>query len=129
MYMTGTRQQDKPAAQMRLARASVDVHAAWLLLSDLADQLTSHMEPESPFSLEERVGLRMAAARAVDLCRGAVRSICEAAGASAHFESDPLQRMHRDLETLACHVIFDGDSTAEMAGRVMLGMDPGTALV
>ncbi len=129
MHLTGTRQREKPAAQMRLARANVDVHAAWLLLRDLATRLEDHMEPESPLSLEERAELRMSAARAVDLCRGAVRSICEAAGASAHFTDNPLQRMHRDLETLACHTIFDGDSTAELAGRLMVGMDPGTPLL
>ena len=129
MYMTETLQQTKPAAQMRLARANVDVHAAWLLLRDLATQLEDHLEPKSPLSLTERAELRMQAARAVDLCRGAVRSICEAAGGSAHFTHHPLQRMHRDLETLACHTIFDGDSTAELAGRSMLGMDPGTTLL
>lgn len=129
MYMSATRQQEKPAAQMRLARAHVDVHAAWLLLRDLAARLTAHLEAGSPVTIEERAELRLAAARAVDLVRGAVRSLCEAAGASAHLETSPLQRMHRDIETLACHTIFDGDATAELAGRVMLGMDPGTPLV
>lgn len=129
LYQSTTKQQDKPAAQMRLARADVDVRAAALLLHDQAARLAVGGASGEPFALEARAALRMNAARAVDLSRAAVRSVCEAAGARAHFEAEPLQRMLRDLETLAGHVIFDGDATAELAGRVMLGMDPRSTLV
>ncbi|MBW2316186.1 MAG: acyl-CoA dehydrogenase family protein [Deltaproteobacteria bacterium] len=129
LYQSTTKQQEKPAAQMRLARADVDVRAASLLLRDQAARLEAGAASGEPFSLEERVALRMNSARAVELSRLAVRSICEAAGARAHFEASPLQRMLRDLETLSGHVIFDGDAAAELAGRVMLGMDPNSTLL
>ena len=43
------------------------------------------------------------------------------AGASVYFESHPLQRLQRDVETLKGHVVFDWDRAAELAGRVLLG--------
>jgi hypothetical protein len=37
--------------------------------------------------------------------------------------------MRRDLDTLASHVIFEMDGTAETVGRVLLGLDPDTPLI
>jgi hypothetical protein len=34
-----------------------------------------------------------------------------------------------DINTACHHAIVDVDSTAEMFGRVLLGLDPGSALV
>ena len=129
LYLTTTRQSEKPAAQMRLARAEVDLQAADLLLRDLATRVLRETERRAPPPREVRARLRMSAARAVELCRTTVASLGEAAGSRAHFEDNPLQRMRRDLDTLASHVIFDMDGTAETVGRVLLGLEPDTPLV
>jgi hypothetical protein len=34
-----------------------------------------------------------------------------------------LQRLQRDVEVLKGHVIFDWDRTAELAGRIELGLE------
>ena len=129
LFLTKDRQHEKASAQMRLARAHVDAHAAWLLVCDIADRLTVSLASDEPISVETRVEIRMTAWRAVTLARDAVRSIGEASGASAHFESNPLQRMRRDLETMASHYVFDTDTTAELAGRVLLGFEPEAPIV
>ena len=79
--------------------------------------------------IDDRARWRAQTAIAVDRCKRVVQSISEASGASAHFQSDPLQRSLRDLNTLACHVVFDLDGTLEMYGRTLLGLDPGSPLV
>jgi len=129
LYLTTTKQRDKPAAQIRLARAEVDVHAADLLLRDLAIRIVEETERHTPPPQLERARLRMSAARSVELCRHVVANLMEAAGSRAHFEDNPLQRMRRDLDTLASHVIFEMDGTAETVGRVLLGLDTDTPLV
>ena len=43
-------------------------------------------------------------------------------GASAHFLNNPLQRLKRDVDVLSGHVIFDYDTSRELAGALSIGM-------
>jgi 3-hydroxy-9,10-secoandrosta-1,3,5(10)-triene-9,17-dione monooxygenase len=51
--------------------------------------------------------------------------------AGAHFLDNPLQRIKRDVDVLAAgHVVFDYDTSRELAGALILGMEvPRTAMV
>ena len=40
----------------------------------------------------------------------------------AHFLDHPLQRIKRDVDVLSGHVIFDYDTSRELAGALILGM-------
>lgn len=73
-------------------------------------------------SVERRMALRLAAAATVRSARSIVGTIAEGAGASVYFAQSPFQRFQRDLEVLKGHVIFDWDRTAQLAGRVALGL-------
>ena len=53
-----------------------------------------------------------------------IRQVSEASGGSAHFLTDSLQRAKRDVDTMACHVVFDLDQRLESHGRALLGLDP-----
>ncbi len=77
-----------------------------------------------------RASIRLGAAQSVLLSRRAINTVCEASGASAHADTSPLQRIQRYVETLEGHVVFDWDRTAELFGRVRLGMKlrPGDLL-
>jgi hypothetical protein len=77
----------------------------------------------SPVSKSDRVDVRLAAASVVRTARRTIGLVCEGAGASVYFDSHPLQRLQRDVETLKGHVIFDWDRSAELAGRHALGFD------
>jgi hypothetical protein len=72
------------------------------------------------------VRLRLTIAHVVRTCRDAVASIMEASGASAHLKPHPMQRIHRDIQTLSCHTVFDTGIAAENYGRLLLGMDPAS---
>lgn len=122
-------QEERPAAQMRLARATALVHAADLLLRDVARRIESSTEGAAPMSIDERAALRMSAATAVHFCKDTIGLVVEAAGSSACFLDHPLQRMMRDVNVLSTHVVFDWDGTSEMYGRVLIGRKPGTILV
>ena len=63
------------------------------------------------------------ASSVVRTSRQAISTACEGAGASVYFETHPLQRIQRDVETLKGHVIFDWDRTTELAGRHSLGLE------
>lgn len=42
-------------------------------------------------------------------------------GASAQFLSNPLQRFKRDVDIAAGHVVFDHDTSRELAGALAVG--------
>src|SRR4051812_14793195 len=54
----------------------------------------------------------------------------DAAAASAHFLDNPLQRIKRDVDVICGHVVFDYDTSRELAAALTLGMKvPRTAMV
>jgi alkylation response protein AidB-like acyl-CoA dehydrogenase len=117
-----TRQSDKPAAQIRLARAEVEVRQAESLLRETVAEVCALRDEASP---ADRARWLASLAMAVDQSKRVLGSLAEASGASAHFQSHPLQRAVRDVNTLACHVVFDLDSRLEIHGRTLLGLEPG----
>jgi alkylation response protein AidB-like acyl-CoA dehydrogenase len=121
LYLTTTRQSDKPAAQMRLARAELEVHQAELLLRSVVQEV---MELRDRATRADRARWVASYAFVVDQSKRVLQSIAEASGAHAHFQNHPLQRAVRDVNTMACHVVFDLDSRLENYGKTMLGMEP-----
>ena len=125
LYGTMSRQSEKPAAQIRLARAEVQVRQTELLVRDVVREV---MERRDEATLEERGRWLASYAYAVDQSKRVLQSIAEASGAHAHFQSHPLQRAVRDANTMACHVVFDLDGRLETYGRAMLGLEPNGML-
>jgi len=116
-YSLGDKAAEQPAAQVRLATALDTVRTArarW-------DGALARLASGSPVGETERVDVRLAAASVVRAARRTIGLVCEGAGASVYFDSHPLQRLQRDVETLKGHVIFDWDRSAELAGRHALG--------
>ena len=129
LHGTTLQQKEKPAAQMRLAQAALDIKTAELLLRDAAVGTLAMGEDEANATIFERVRLRTQVAHVVALCRGAVRSLVEASGASAHFLDNPLQRIHRDLNVMSGHTVYDMDAALELYGRVLVGLELNSTTV
>ena len=74
---------------------------------------------------------RLAAAHIVHESRDLIGLLLGASGAGAHFLDNPLQRIKRDVDVLAAgHVVFDYDTSRELAAALILGMEvPRTAMV
>lgn len=128
MHGTTTRQGEKPAAQMRLARAEMEVRSADILLRDAARQTMEIANQAAPSTAEQRIHVRLQVAWAMDACRRAIREVCEGAGSSAHALDNPLQRALRDVNVMASHVVYDMDLALELQGRALVGLPPNTVL-
>lgn len=117
--MTLVKQSENSSRQLRLARADATVQAAEALLRRvLAEVLDQRDEADET----TRVNWTTAIAHAVGMCQQAIEEVCVAAGASSHFLDNPLQRARRDVNTIACHTVFDLDQRYRSRGRSLLGM-------
>ncbi|HWF53183.1 MAG TPA: acyl-CoA dehydrogenase family protein [Solirubrobacteraceae bacterium] len=116
------KQRDKSAAQARLAEAEVRLAACRALVGATAREVQGLLDDgERPRRLH-RARARLAAAHTVAESRRVIALLLEASGGSAHFLSSPLQRAKRDVDTLAGHVIFDYDTSRELAGALAIGL-------
>ncbi|TDK97174.1 acyl-CoA dehydrogenase [Mycobacterium paragordonae] len=126
----GTSQKDKPAAQARLGQARVRLRALHGLLHETTGRIDDILASGNTVPRAVRADARLAAAHIVKESRGVIADLLEASGASAHFLDNPLQRAKRDVDVISGHVIFDYDTSRELAGALAIGLRiPPTAMV
>ncbi|CAN5728983.1 acyl-CoA dehydrogenase family protein [soil metagenome] len=126
----GVRQKDKPIAQARLAEAKVRLRALRGLLHDAAGAIETIVATGDAVPRAMRGDARLAGAYLVHESRSVIAMLLEASGASVHFLDNPMQRYKRDVDVLSGHVVFDYDTSRELAGALALGMKiPRTAMV
>jgi alkylation response protein AidB-like acyl-CoA dehydrogenase len=118
----GTRktQSQRAPSQVRLAHALADVRSAEIVLRAVARDLTTHARGGPQLSPLDQVQLRLTIAHVVRDCRAVVRAVMEGSGASVHYLDHELQRIHRDVEMMGAHTVFDLDLVGEQCGRALL---------
>ena len=72
-----------------------------------------------PFA--KRAQMRMDLGYAMARCREAVGLLLNVQGASAFAESNPIQRVWRDLEMASRHGLLAGEIPQEIYGRALVG--------
>jgi alkylation response protein AidB-like acyl-CoA dehydrogenase len=121
----GTRktQSQRAPSQVRLAHAFADVRAAETVLRMVARDLTAHARGGPQLSRMDLVQMRLTIAHVVRDCRKVVRDVMEGSGASVHYLDHELSRIHRDVQMMSAHTVFDLDLVAEQCGRALLEAD------
>lgn len=126
----GVMQKDKPIAQAHLAGAQVRLRSLRALLADTVGEIEAIVVAGDSVEKPVRAQARLAAAHIVTESRAVIGELMGAGGASIHFLSSPMQRFKRDVDVLAGHVVFDYDTSRELAGALTLGMKiPRTSMV
>ena len=120
---------EKPAAQMRLARADLLARSAERTIRSAAKENLLIGDIDEPEQTPERIRLRAEIAVAVQQCAEAVRTCCEAVGSSVHALDNPMQRMLRDVQVMQSHIVYDLDLATELHGRAMVGLPPNSLLL
>ncbi|MDH4145896.1 MAG: acyl-CoA dehydrogenase family protein [Acidimicrobiia bacterium] len=126
---TGAPKVDDAGTQMRIAEAATELTLARHLVERAADRCDEVAETGVRLTIAERAELKWHVAYTAELCRRAVERIFAGAGAHAIYDDSLLQARFRDLNTASHHAVADLDTNAQMYGRVVLGLDPGTPLV
>jgi alkylation response protein AidB-like acyl-CoA dehydrogenase len=115
------KQRDKPIAQAHLGEAQVRLRALRGLLADTVGAIETTVTAGDAVSRTDRAHARLAAAHIVRESKDVIALLLNASGASAHFLNNPLQRAKRDVDVLSGHVIFDYDTSRELAGALSIG--------
>jgi len=119
---------ERVGAQLHAAEAEALVESARLFLMDGVGAMFRCAEAGETPSLDVRMRQRLAAWNASRSAARAVRLIYEQAGTSALYATNPLERAFRDVHAAGQHMAV-GLAVQEAAGRVVLGMDPGSPLI
>jgi alkylation response protein AidB-like acyl-CoA dehydrogenase len=119
------RLREKASAQADVGRAEALLSSARAFLFDEANKLWDTVTAGDVPSLRQRAVARLAAAQAASASAQAVDLLYNAAGGTALYESNVIERCFRDVHATTQHI---GTSSAnfELSGRVLLGLDPGT---
>ena len=115
---------DSDAVQLRLSQASGELDAARALMrSDLRETFDKAQKGET-FTTLERSRLRRDKAFIAQLCLRSVNRLFEFSGGHGIFESESLQRYHRDIQAAVRRDGFIMEIGGLQYGRVALGLDP-----
>ena len=109
--------------QQGIARAEIHARAAESLLLEAVDDMWRTVKRGKPPTLEQRAHVRMACVNAGESAAAAVDLVWGLAGSRAIFEDAALERRFRDVHAATQHVALS-PRTLEMAGRVLLGLEP-----
>jgi alkylation response protein AidB-like acyl-CoA dehydrogenase len=117
---------ERPANLMRLGRTTAAQQRAEQALRDVAREV---MSLRNEASLLDRSRWATTITDALHATRELLLDVSQGSGASAHFQSHPLQRAVRDANVAICHVAFDREAHHELLGRLLLGLEVGPALL
>ena len=106
--------------QIRLAEIAMDIEAAQALHRKALDILLA----DEPISLDRHNRIRIAGAATARLCVQAIERIYTNSGASANYNTNPLQRYWRDVHAMSVHPGLNFDQAGEAFGRAELGLPP-----
>lgn len=119
---------ERAHAQMAVGEAEGLVLAAEDTLSAAVHDVWARGASECGFDDAARVQMRMRTVTAARLAIKAVDLLHDAAGMNGVLTSSPLERAWRDVHTASQHVVLNV-GRIEVAGRVLLGLDPGSPII
>ncbi|MER6710985.1 acyl-CoA dehydrogenase family protein [Streptomyces sp. NPDC006129] len=117
-------QTKSPTFQLDLADATSKIDTAKLVAARIADTVDELARAGVNADLTVRARNRLESAQVGRLCREAVDTLLTAHGSSAFNESNPLQRLWRDINVGSRHAGFGMGIPEQVYGRALVGGDP-----
>jgi indole-3-acetate monooxygenase len=117
---------EKPMLQADVARAEALLRSGRAFMLEELQRLWEQIQSDETLSLRQRAMVRLACWQATQACVQAVDLMYAGAGGAALYEANRFERCFRDVHAVTQHVAL-ASSNLELSGRVLLGLDPGTA--
>ena len=115
---------ESAAIQMRLAESSVEADTARLIVTHDTQEIVARATAGDVLGDFDGVRYRRNVSYVSRLCVAAVDRLFEASGGHSLFDSDPIQRIHRDVHAGAHQTALFWDNVAEAYGRAAFGLPP-----
>jgi alkylation response protein AidB-like acyl-CoA dehydrogenase len=125
--MTGTGLRDRLTVQERVAKAEAAVRSARAFLYEMVHEIWGTVEQGAPLTEEQIALFRLANMHAVAASAQAVDLVYHAAGTSAIFTTNLLERFFRDVHVATQHRCASPEEMYQV-GRVLLGLPPGSLI-
>jgi alkylation response protein AidB-like acyl-CoA dehydrogenase len=122
---TDTLLRDRETLQAAVGRAEALLRAARAFLSDAMAELMAATDVGGNNLEQARAMLRVACSHAAESAVRIVDTLAAHAGAAAIFETCALERSVRDVHAAIKHIAMSPNNYI-VAGRIVLGLDPGT---
>ena len=119
---------ERAPAQIALGEAEGLYQAARAVLFDTVRGVWARGEAGEPFDNTVLATQRVGIVTAVRLAAQAIDLLHDAAGMNAVATDSVLERCWRDVHTMTQHIIL-APARYEIAGRVLLGLDPGAPVI
>lgn len=123
---SGSVLRDRPSAQFAVARAEGLYRSGRAFLLEALAEMEREIARCGQAGMQSRVLLRIACTQAALASTQVVDLMFEAGGGTSVYTSSPLERCFRDIHAAMQHIAVSPNSL-ETAGRVLFGLDPGTA--
>jgi alkylation response protein AidB-like acyl-CoA dehydrogenase len=119
---------DRPVVHAALGRAEAQLRAARAFLFEACETAWDAVANGATVTLDQRVAVRLALAQAGDVAKAVVQTAYDIGGGTSVYDHCPLQRCFRDVHTASQHAQVQS-ANFETAGRVLLGIEPGTPVL
>ncbi|MGW5110615.1 acyl-CoA dehydrogenase family protein [Nocardia sp. NPDC004123] len=123
-YTAYASQSEAPITHLQLAEAKLRLFSAESHAARAAAIIDDNVGES--LQIEDRAAIRGHLGHTTRLAREVVELLFQASGASAIQYAVPIQRYHRDMQSLALHALMQPNTNTELYGRVLLGLSPNT---
>ncbi|MFD1523485.1 acyl-CoA dehydrogenase family protein [Pseudonocardia yunnanensis] len=113
-----------PSVQFNVADAARLIDTARMHTDRAVADMNQGVRERHPLDLATRARIRMDVGTVMRSTQRAVGLLLDVGGAGGFDLANPVQRIWRDLETVARHQILSPDLSREIYGRALLGVEP-----
>ena len=123
--LTGGRRliNQRSVVQLQVAQAEAQLRSGRAFMFQTVQEVWDKVVAGEKISQRDKALLRLSACQATTASAQAIDLMYQAAGTGAIWDSSPLQRYFRDVHMITQHAVV-GSPISEVAGKVLLGLDP-----
>lgn len=125
-YTDYASQREAPITHLQIGEATLLVEEAEMRMHRFADLVAAKTAAGEAWTQDERVSSRAQLGRAAQLAKQAVDIVAMASGGSSIFREVPIPRIQRDVHAVTIHALTNPNTTTELYGRLVCGLEPNT---
>ncbi|HEV7980551.1 acyl-CoA dehydrogenase family protein [Amycolatopsis sp.] len=125
-YTAYESQKDAPITHLQVAEAITKIDEAEFHAYRAANLVDAKGASGEEWTIEERARVRLDMGAVCLRAKEAVDILNTASGGSSVYNSVPIQRIERDIQTVNLHAIMHPNTNLELYGRILCGLEPNT---